>query len=98
MELKLSDEDFEKQKPVGYLDKLTNRIYQTTQAECEHLYLPLYTHTPDSSARIAELEKAMGHILHSIKQARMPGNDWRRELKLIESIAIDAVNGASDEQ
>ena len=29
---------------------------------------------------------ALVHIKHSIQQARIPGNDWRRELALIEGL------------
>ena len=29
--------------------------------------------------------RAFEQILHSIQQAQVPSNDWRRELKLIES-------------
>lgn len=32
-----------------------------------------------------EQERAFEQILHSVQQAQIPGNDWRRELKLIES-------------
>lgn len=32
-----------------------------------------------------EQERAFEQILHSVQQAQIPGNDWRREMKIIES-------------
>lgn len=35
--------------------------------------------------RIKELENILSSIEHSVNQALIPGNDWRRELRLIAS-------------
>lgn len=37
------------------------------------------------------LTRALEQILHSVKQAQRPGNDWRRELKLIENTVKEAL-------
>ena len=37
------------------------------------------------------LRTALKQIKHSVSQAKIPGNDWKRELKLIEN-AISEVN------
>lgn len=41
--------------------------------------------------REATLTRALEQILHSVKQAQKPGNDWRRELKLIENTVKEAL-------
>lgn len=38
-----------------------------------------------------ELVEALGTINHSVKQAQISGNDWRRELKLCENITDQAL-------
>ncbi|MFK4871648.1 hypothetical protein [Novosphingobium sp. ZW T3_23] len=45
----------------------------------------------DAREKAARLAKALGEIRHSITQARIPGNDWRRELVLIENIVQAAL-------
>jgi hypothetical protein len=35
--------------------------------------------------------KALRMISYSIKQANIPGNDWKRELRLIENLALAAI-------
>lgn len=42
-------------------------------------------------AAVAELIAGYEQIKHSIQQARIPGNDWRRELVLIENTADAAL-------
>ena len=42
----------------------------------------------EATARALE---ALEQIQHSVKQARVVGNDWRRELELIENTASDAI-------
>ena len=44
-----------------------------------------------------EQERAFEQILHSIQQAQIPGNDWRRELKLIESACRAALQSQDRE-
>ena len=43
----------------------------------------------EGRAAVAELIEAQRQIKHSIQQARIVGNDWRRELELIEN-TVDA--------
>ncbi len=40
---------------------------------------------------------ALAQIKHSIGQARVPGNDWKRELALIENLASEALAKARGE-
>ena len=42
-----------------------------------------------ASAAVVKLIEAQRQIKRSIQQARIPGNDWRRELVLIEN-TVDA--------
>lgn len=42
-------------------------------------------------AAVAQLIAGYDQIKHSIQQARIPGNDWRRELVLIENTADAAI-------
>lgn len=42
-------------------------------------------------AAVAELVAGYEQIKHSIQQARIPGNDWRRELALIENTSDAAL-------
>ena len=35
--------------------------------------------------------KIITQIQHSVEQARIPGNDWRRELDLIENLTFEAL-------
>jgi hypothetical protein len=45
----------------------------------------------------AELVKALKSISHSVKQAQISGNDWRRELNLCENIANQTLAKATGE-
>lgn len=47
--------------------------------------------TPSNPERLVA---GMRAIQHSIAQARIPGNDWRRELVLIESVVYQALSAA----
>lgn len=54
---------------------------------------------PAASGEVAQpdadtVRDALLQIRHSIQQARKPGNDWRRELKLIENITDAAIDSA----
>lgn len=52
--------------------------------------IEVYGAKPADSGRVTE---ALRQIQHSIQQARIPGNDWRRELALIEN-TVDAAIAA----
>jgi hypothetical protein len=45
----------------------------------------------ERSPSFPELVAALEAIKHSIGQARIPGNDWKRELALIENLALSAL-------
>jgi hypothetical protein len=52
----------------------------------------------EARAAVAELIEAHRQIKHSITQARILGNDWKRELALIENTvdaALSNIRGAS---
>jgi len=49
----------------------------------------------DQEAASPTLLEALEQIQHSIKQAMIPGNDWRRELQLIANTADAAITLAT---
>ena len=56
-------------------------MYQNTHTSEETL-------TSDHNQVLME-NRLLSTLRHSIKQALIPGNDWRRELKLIENLLND---------
>lgn len=50
------------------------------------------------SAEVEGLRRGWSEVKHSIQQANVPGNDWKRELKLISNIVDAAMEKSNEHQ